>query len=95
MENENTEQFDFIKKISVVVIKRKKLFITILFIIVAILSIVIFLNYYQNKQNNKISEQYIKAGIYLSSKDTEKSKSIYKTMEIISKKLRIYFGSVR
>ncbi len=88
MENENTEQLDLIKKISVVVIKRKKLFLTILFIIVAILSIMIFFNYYQNIQNIKVSEKYVKAGIHLSSKDKEKAKSIYK--EIVLSKNKFY-----
>tara|TARA_E500000331_G_scaffold127387_1_gene124929 strand:+ start:479 stop:985 length:507 start_codon:yes stop_codon:yes gene_type:complete len=88
MENENTEQLDLIKKISVVVIKRKKLFLTILFIIVAILSIMIFFNYYQNIQNIKVSEKYVKAGIHLSSKDKEKAKSIYK--EIVLSENKFY-----
>ena len=88
MENEHTEQFDLIKKISVIVIKRKKLFLTILFIIVAILSIMIFFNYYQNIQNIKVSEKYVKAGIHLSSKDKEKAKSIYK--EIVLSKNKFY-----
>ncbi|RPG94781.1 MAG: hypothetical protein CBE23_001540 [Candidatus Pelagibacter sp. TMED263] len=88
MENEHTEQFDLIKKISVIVIKRKKLFLTILFIIVAILSIMIFFNYYQNIQNIKVSEKYVKAGIHLSSKDKEKAKSIYK--EIVLSENKFY-----
>ena len=44
--------------------------------------------YSQNSQNNKISEKYVKAGIYLSSKDSETSKSIYK--EIILSKNKFY-----
>jgi len=48
----------------------------------------IFLNYYQDNQNKKISERYIKAGIYFSSKDKKKSKLIYK--EIISSKNKFY-----
>jgi hypothetical protein len=48
----------------------------------------IFLNYNQDKQNEKISEKYIKAGIYLLSKDKEKSKLIYK--EIIFSKNKFY-----
>ena len=46
------------------------------------------MHYYQDNQNEKISEKYIKAGIYLSSKDKEKSKSIYK--EIIFSKNKFY-----
>ena len=77
MENETTEELNIIKKISNIVIKKKKLFLSLAFIIIAILSLIVFLNYYQTTQNNKISEKYVKAGIYLSSKDNEKSKSIY------------------
>ena len=50
--------------------------------------LLIYLNFYQKNQNNKISEKYIKAGIYLSSKDEEKSKMIFK--EIISSKNKFY-----
>ena len=88
MENETTEELNFIKKISNIVIKKKKLFLSIILIIVTVFTTMIFLNYYQNIQNNKISEKYIKAGIYLSSKDIEKSKSAYK--EIILSKNKFY-----
>ena len=88
MENETTEELNIIKKISNIVIKKKKLFLSFAFIIIAILSLIVFLNYYQTTQNNKISEKYVKAGIYLSSKDNEKSKSIYK--EIILSKNKFY-----
>ena len=59
-----------------------------MFIIIVILSAIVFLNYYQDNQNEKISEKYIKAGIYFSSKDKEKSKLIYK--EIIFSKNKFY-----
>ena len=88
MESETTEELNIIKKISNLVIKKKKLFLSLLIIIVITLSTIIFLNYYQNNQNNKISEKYVEAGIYLSSKDKEKSKSIYK--EIIISKNKFY-----
>jgi len=88
MENEIVDKSDLIHKISNIVNKKKKLLLSILFIIIAILSVKIFLNYYQDNQNEKISEKYIKAGIYLSSKDKEKSKSVYK--EIIFSKNKFY-----
>ena len=88
MENETTEELNFIKKISNIVIKKKKIFLSIILIIFSASMIVIFFNYHQNNQNNKISEQYIKAGIYLASKDIEKSKSIYK--EIVLSKNKFY-----
>tara|TARA_B100000959_G_scaffold72914_1_gene77415 strand:+ start:841 stop:1347 length:507 start_codon:yes stop_codon:yes gene_type:complete len=88
MENEITNKSNLIERISNIVKKKKKLLLSILFIIIAILLAMIFLNYYQDNQNEKISEKYIKAGIYLSSKDKEKSKSIYK--EIIFSKNKFY-----
>ena len=88
MENEITNKSNLIERISNIVKKKKKLLLSILFIIITILSAMIFLNYYQDNQNEKISEKYIKAGIYLSSKDKEKSKSIYK--EIIFSKNKFY-----
>ena len=88
MENEITEKSSLIEKISSIVKKKKKLLLLILSIIIIFLSVMIFLNYYQDHENEKISEKYIKAGIYLSSKDKEKSKSIYK--EIIFSKNKFY-----
>ena len=88
MENKIIDKPDLIEKIANIVKKRKKLLLSILFIIIVILSVIFFLNYYQNNQNEKISEKYIKAGIYLSSKDREKSKLIYK--EIILSKNKFY-----
>ena len=88
MENKIIDKPDLIEKIANIVKKRKKLLLSILFIIIVILSVIFFLNYYQNNQNEKISEKYIKAGIYLSSKDREKSKLIYK--EIIFSKNKFY-----
>ena len=58
-----------------------------MFIIIVILSAIVFLNYYQDNQNEKISEKYIKGGLYLS-EDREKSKIIYK--EIILSKNKFY-----
>ena len=88
MENEIIDKKDLIEKSVDILRKKKKLLFSILFIVIAILSVIIFLNYYQNNQNEKISEQYIKAGIHLSSKDNEKSKLIYK--EIIFSKNKFY-----
>ena len=88
MEDDIIEKSDLIQKIGNIVKKQKKLLLSILFIIIVILSAIVFLNYYQDNQNEKISEKYIKAGIYFSSKDKEKSKLIYK--EIIFSKNKFY-----
>ena len=47
-----------------------------------------FLDYSKSNKNEKISEQYIKAGIHLTSNEKEKSKLIYK--EIILSKNKFY-----
>tara|TARA_B100001996_G_scaffold360600_1_gene326724 strand:- start:659 stop:1165 length:507 start_codon:yes stop_codon:yes gene_type:complete len=88
MEDNIVDKSDLIQKIGNIVKKQKKLMLSILLIIIVVLSAIIFLNYYQNNQNEKISEKYIKAGIYLSSKNKEKSKLIYK--EIILSKNKFY-----
>ena len=88
MENDIPNKSNLIERISNVVKEKKKLLLSILFTIIAILLAMIFLNYYQDNQNEKISEKYIKAGIYLSSNDKEKSKSMYK--EVIYSKNKFY-----
>ena len=88
MENEIVDKSNLIDKIENIVKKKKKLLLSILLIIISALSAIIFIDYYQNKQNIKISEKYIKAGIYLSNKDIEKSNTIYK--EIINSKNKFY-----
>ena len=87
MENNITDKPDLVEKITNTIKKKRKLLLLIIFIIITILSIIFFFNYYQDNQNEKISEKYIKAGLYLS-EDREKSKIIYK--EIILSKNKFY-----
>ena len=56
--------------------------------ILIIISCVFIYSYYQQEKNEEISQKYIRAGIYLSSKDFERSKAIYK--EIILSKNKFY-----
>ena len=88
MENEIVDKLNLIEKIKDIIKKKKKLFILVLFFIIIALLGIVFLNYYENSQNKKVSEKYIKAGIYLSSKNTEKSKLIYK--EIVLSRNKFY-----
>ena len=88
MENEITDKSNLIAKISNIAKEKKKLLLSILFTIIAILLAMIFLNYYQDNQNNKISEKYIQAGIHFVSKDKERSKLLYK--DIIFSKNKFY-----
>ena len=68
--------------------KKKKIFITLIISFIIILIGVNFSGYNKKIQNEKISEKYIKAGIYLSSKDLKKSKKIYE--EIVNSKNKFY-----
>ena len=88
MENEITDKRDLIEKIKDIIKKKKKILFLILFIIVVLLSIMFFLDYSKSNKNEKISEQYIKAGIHLTYNEKEKSKLIYK--EIILSKNKFY-----
>ena len=45
-------------------------------------------NYFQNEKNREISEKYIKAGLFLTSNNLEKSKQIYE--EIVLDKNKFY-----
>jgi len=88
MENEIREKSSIIEKISDVAKKNAKLLLAIFSMAIVVLLIIIYLNYQQKNLNNKISEKYIKAGIYLSSNDKEQSKLVYK--EIIQSKNKFY-----
>tara|TARA_B100001029_G_C14792225_1_gene302475 strand:+ start:68 stop:574 length:507 start_codon:yes stop_codon:yes gene_type:complete len=88
MENENINKSNFFDKALELIKNKKTYFISFLLIILLILSLFAFFKYYQDLQNNKISENYIKAGLYLTSGDREKSKLAYK--DIILSKNKFY-----
>ena len=88
MENEIAEKSNLIEKINNIIKKNKRLLISALIILIIVFSVIILLNFYQKNQNEKISERYIKAGIYLSSNDKEKSKLIFK--DIVLSKNKFY-----
>ena len=77
MENEIEKKENLITSFTNILEKKKKFFFTFIILLIIILFGTNFFSYYQSNQNKKISEKYIKAGIYLSSKDKEKSKKIY------------------
>lgn len=88
MEDKTIDKLNLTEKIlNIFKEKRKPLFL-ILSIVIVILLLVIFFNYYQDKENEEISEKYIKAGIYLSSQDKKNSKLLYE--EIILSKSKFY-----
>jgi predicted negative regulator of RcsB-dependent stress response len=88
MENEIDYKLSLTEKIITVLKKKKKLLIFILSVLIIILIALSFFNFYQNNINKKIAEKYIKAGIYLSSKNDTKAKSTY--TEIVASKNNFY-----
>jgi len=88
MENNFENKINYTDRIINYVNKNKKIFITIIFFLIILLIGILYIDKYQNSKNREISEKFIKAGIYLSSKNKDKSNSIYK--EIILSKNKFY-----
>ena len=87
MEN-NIEDKDTFEKIKSWIISKKNYIISILTIAIFVLIGAYSLDIYKKKENKKIAEMYIKAGIQLSSNNKVQSKEILK--EIIYKKDNFY-----
>mgnify|MGYP006086990027 CR=1 FL=1 len=88
MENKIIEQNKLIFKTKEFLSKRKKILFMILLLLFASLFGFIFFDIYYETQNKKISEKYIKAGIYLTSGNKKDSKTAYK--EVIASKNKFY-----
>ena len=88
MENEIIDKPNLFEKVAGVIKKKKKLFSVIIILIILTLLGIIYFDYHKENQNKEISEKYIKAGIYLSSQDKEKSKNLYE--EIVLSKNKFY-----
>ena len=88
MENELENKSGLIQKIINLLIERKKIFISTITLIIFLLAGLKIFDYYKETQNKKISEMYIKAGLYLSSNKKDQSKEIY--IEIINSKNKFY-----
>lgn len=88
MENKDLKKIELTDKI-INFIKKKKfiIFNGLLFSLIILIGITYF-QYNKEVQNKKISVKYIKAGLYLSSKNLDKSKKLYK--EIINDKNKFY-----
>ena len=85
---ENEKKTDSFEKVENFLKKNKNIFLIILTLIIFIFIGFNYFNYYQNSKNEKISEKFVQAGIYLSLNKKEKSKKIYK--EITSSKNKFY-----
>ena len=85
---ENEEKIDFFERVENFVKKNKNILLTILTLTIFIVIGVNYLNYYQKSKNEKISEKFVQAGIYLSLNKKEESKKIY--TEIVISKNKFY-----
>ncbi len=88
MENENLNNSTLFEKITIIAKHNKKKIIIIFSFTLIFIFCFFAYTYYQKEKNEDISQKYIKAGIYLSSKDFERSKAVYK--EIILSKNKFY-----
>ena len=85
---ENEKEINSLEKIEIFLKKNKNILLIILTLIIFFLIGIGYLNYYQKSKNEKVSEKFVQAGIYLSLNQEEKSKKIYK--EIITSKNKFY-----
>ena len=76
---ENEEKIDFFERVENFVKKNKNILLTILTLTIFIVIGVNYLNYYQKSKNEKISEKFVQAGIYLSL-DKNESKNLYRNL---------------
>ena len=85
---ENETKINSSEKITNFVQKNKNIILINFILIISVLVGISYFNYYQNSKNEKISEKFVQAGIYLSLNKQEESKKIYK--EVISSKNKFY-----
>ena len=85
---ENEKEINSLEKIENFIQKNKNILLIILTLIIFFLIGISYFNYYQKHKNDKVSEKFVQAGIYLSLNQQEKSKKIYK--EIITNKNKFY-----
>ncbi len=85
---ENETKINSSEKIENFVQKNKNILLIIFTLIIFALVGISYFNYYQKSKNEKVSEKFVQAGIYLSLNQQEKSKKIYK--EIITSKNKFY-----
>ena len=85
---ENETKINSSEKITNFVQKNKNIIVINFILIISVLVGISYFNYYQNSKNEKISEKFVQAGIYLSLNKQEESKKIYK--EVIFSKNKFY-----
>ena len=88
MDHEYNQKIEFKEKLIKFFKENKiKVFITTTIVIIIFVSFIIFQSF-KEKNNRDVSEKFISAGIFLASKDEEKSKNLYE--EIILSKNKFY-----
>lgn len=85
---ENEEKINFLERTKTFIKENKRIFISIIILIFLVFASIKYYDYYQESQNEIVSEKFIQAGIYLSSNKKEKSTDIYE--EIILSKNKFY-----
>ena len=88
MDQDTDKNLEFTNKLKLFFIKQKIKIILIFFAFFVISIIFLWMKIIQEKENISISEKFIKANIYLSSENKDKSKELYE--EIIKSKNKFY-----
>ena len=88
MDNEIDKKMEFKEKIIPFLKENKKKFTFLVFSALCITSLLVISNIFESNKNDKISEKYIRAGVYLSSNNKLDSKKLYE--EIILSKNKFY-----
>ena len=88
MDQDIDKNLEFTNKLKLFFIKQKIKIILIFFTFVLISIIFLAMKIFQERENISISEKFIKANIYLSSENKDKSKELYE--EIIKSKNKFY-----
>lgn len=88
MDDKTLDKSDLFNLLQKNVKEKKRIYLIALFFLISIFSLIFFLNYNRAVENKKISEQFIKAGVFLASDQKEKAKIIYK--DIILSKNKFY-----
>ena len=88
MDQDTDKNLEFTNKLKLFFIKQKIKIILIFFAFILISIIFLWMKIIQEKENISISEKFIKANIYLSSENKDKSKELYE--EIIKSKNKFY-----
>ncbi len=85
---EDEKNIDFFEKTENFLKKNKNIFIITIILLILLLTGIYYFKHIQKSKNEKISEKYVTAGVYLSLNKSEKSKIIYE--EIIQSKNKFY-----